>query len=357
MLNQTEQDYAAARRRLLYAAGVFLTMVTVSTLGYHLIGVAQGRPDWTLEDCLYMTVITVSTVGYTEALPVREVPWALEWTLVVVTVGIGVNLWTISSLTSFFLEGDFSSLRRYRRNLRAMDKLSDHFIVCGVGTTGIHVLRELRAVGHQVVAVDQCQPHLDAAATEGALPLHGDATDDAVLTQAGLSRARGIVTTLDDDKTNMFLVVTARQANPRLRIVSKAISQTAIPKLRRAGADAVVSPNFIGGMRLASELVRPQVVHFLDTMLRGDQQALRIEEVSVEPGSPIAGQTLAQADLRRRTGTLVIAVQFPDGQVAHAPPAEHRIEPGQTLILIGETSQVAALRALAEAPHTRRAPA
>jgi voltage-gated potassium channel len=178
-----------------------------------------------------------------------------------------------------------------------------------------------------------------------AVPLRADATDDEVLARAGIERAKGIVAALDDDKTNMFVVVSARQVNPDIRIVAKAVTQSAVEKLRRAGADAVVSPNFIGGLRLASELLRPQVVRFLDQMLREDA-GLRIEEADVGPDGPAVGRTLGSAKLHDVTGCLVLAIRGPDGRATHSPPASAAIEAGSTLIAIGSPEQIQHLREL-----------
>ncbi|RMG99343.1 MAG: potassium channel protein [Deltaproteobacteria bacterium] len=331
-----------ASRRLRRALLVFALTILTATFGYMAIGRLEGRA-WSFFESLYMVAITLSTVGYSDVLGVSEVPFATGWTMFVIATGTGVNLWVISSLTSFFLEGDFLQLRKYRRLRKKMRTLRDHYVVCGVGTTGIHVARELLAVGYPVVAIDWNDAHLQEAAQLGALPLRGDATDDDVLAEGGIDRARGLVATLDDDKTNMFVVVTARQSHPGLRIVAKAVDQAAEKKLVRAGADAVVSPSFIGGMRLASELVRPTVVRFLDRMLQDPTMSLRIEEAAISEGSPLVGKTLADSGIRARTGVLVIAIQRPDGTAVHAPPADHRIAPGETLIVIGTAEQVANL--------------
>ncbi len=345
----TEKEYLAAQRRVVYAFAVLSCVLGIGAAGYRWIGWHHDLADWTLRECLYMTAITISTVGFSESLDVAGTPGAREWTMVLIVFGISANLWVISSITSFFVEGDFTHLRRYRRLAKHMNRLKDHYIVCGVGSTGVHVARELVTVGNEVVVVDANLERLDQLSDTAAVPLRGDATDDLVLEQAGLARARGLVATLDDDKNNLFLVLSARQVNPRLRIVAKAVEKSTADKLRRAGADVVVSPSFIGGMRLASELVRPVVVRFLDDMLRGrgeERSSLRIEEARVASDGAATGQTLAQAKLPQKTGALVIAVRGTDGDVRHAPPADHPLTAGETLILIGEAPQVSAVRQL-----------
>lgn len=345
-LGASDDDFRNARKRILIAGTVIACVLAVGTLGFYYLGWSNDLDHWTMGECFYMTAITISTVGFGESLEVHDVAGGQAWTLVLIFLGIGANLWVISSLTSFFLEGDFFQLQRYRRVRKVLDVMENHYIVCGVGSTGRHVASELMAVGHSVVAVDLDAENIERAERAGALPVNGDATDDEVLRQAGIERARGIVATLDDDKTNMFVVVSARQANPRLRIVAKAVSPSAGTKLQHAGADVVVSPNFIGGLRIASELIRPHVVQFLDRMTRGKEEGLRIEEAVVAPDGRLAGKSLAESGIREETGTLVIAVKHADGTTQHAPHGTHVITPGETLIVIGEAPQVKTLRTL-----------
>ena len=332
--------FVAARRRMVVAFGVLAVVYAIGAAGYWYLG--GGR--WSLGDCIYMTAITVTTVGFEEIIDISEVPGGRVWTVLLLVFGISANLYVVSAITSFFVESDFSDVRRYRRQQKMMEELSDHYIVCGVGRTGAKVVEELIAVGHRVVAIDERAEFLEEQAERGALTLNADATDDETLEKAGIDRARGVVATLDDDKTNMFVVVTARQTNPKLRIVAKSSSASAGEKLRRAGADAVVSPTSIGGMRLASELVRPQVVQFLDEMLRDRDANLRIEEAHIGPNTDVLGQTLSEADLRHRCGVLLLAIKDPAGTLRHSPGANHKLEAGQTLIAMGRPEQITALR-------------
>jgi voltage-gated potassium channel len=330
---------------VLRAFMVLLAVQGIGSAGYFYLGWRFQEGLWGFWECLYMTAVTVSTVGFGEILDVTAVPGGREWTLALLIFGVSANLYVLSSLTSFILEGDFTQMRRYRSRNRRMQRMKGHYIVCGVGTTGQHVVRELVTVGEKVVAIDLEAANLTAVDEKKGVPLQADATDDEVLARAGIDRAKGIVAALDDDKTNMFVVVSARQANPEIRIVAKAVSQSAAEKLRRAGADAVVSPNFIGGLRLASELLRPQVVRFLDQMLREDS-GLRIEEATVGRDGPAVGKTLGSARLRDTTGCLVLAIREPDGKVTHSPPASAVVEAGQTLIAIGTHEQIVHLRQL-----------
>ena len=335
------RSYEAARRRLFFAFGLLVLVTAVGSGGYWYL----SNGAWSLEDCIYMTAITITTVGYGEVLDLESVTFSREWTLLLLTFGISANLYVVSAITSFFVESDFNNVRRFKRDRKRMKQISNHYIVCGIGRTGQHVINELLAVGEPVVAIDARTEKLAALRDRGVLVLHGDATEDETLSEAGILRAKGIVSALDDDKTNLFVVVSARQTNPKLRIVTKAVGPSTAAKLRRAGADAVVTPTKIGGMRLASELLRPHVVRFLDEMLRDKDAALRIEEATVGPGGDVVGMSLADANLRQRAGVLVMAVRQPDGDVVHVPPPDLLIEPGQTLISIGTREHIDELRA------------
>jgi len=348
------EDYQAATRRLARAVAVLVGVIALGALGYMYIGYAYGGGRWTAFECVYMTLVTVTTVGYGEVIDVRAVPGGREWTMVLLLFGITANLYVVSSITSLVLEGDFARIQRYRRFRRRMTGLRDHVIVCGVGTTGVHVVDELVAAGVPVVAIDQRATAVQAFDGTKVLGLVGDATEDATLREAGIERCRGVVAALDDDKTNMFVVVSARQANPNARIVTRALQPSAAEKLRRAGADGVVSTNYIGGVRLALELLQPQVVELLDAVLSERGAPVCIEEYLVAAGSALAGATLGEAGIHERTGALVLAIHGVDGKVIHAPGRSVRLAPGHKLFAISRPEAVAELRAMLEAPPASR---
>lgn len=345
-ITATIEDFRMARRRVFVAALVSFFVLGLGALGYWYLGYRHDPGLWSFGDCVYMTAITVTTVGFGEVIDVANVPGGREWTMILLLFGISANLYVISSITSFFVEGDFAQIRVYRSHQRRMKKLSNHYIVCGCGSTGSHVISELLAIGETVVAIDTNDHALEHVESGRVIPIVGDATEDDILESAGIARAKGVVATLDDDKTNMFVVVTARQNNHHARIVAKAVHSSAIQKLRRAGADAVVSPNMIGGMRIASELLRPHVVRFLDDMLRERNVGLRIEEAEITREGGLRGRTLRSADVRAATGALVMAIRLPDGTIEHAPKGDMLMGEGQTLIAIGTVEQIAKLREL-----------
>ena len=334
------------RNRLL-AGFVGLAVVIVGgTLGYWIIG--GGRWHW--EDCLYMTVITLTTVGYGEVLPDMEhVPYARAFTIMQLVFGTGVLVYFASTITAFIVEGDLKNVLRARNLRNRIKRMKDHVIVCGTGSTGRHIVVELIATHVPVVAIDTNEHVLKELADDhpGAdfSYIVGDATDDEVLVGAGLAAARGLVAALSSDKDNLYLVVSTRQTNPAARIVARCAELSHVEKIKRAGADSVVSPNFIGGMRMVSEMMRPAVVRFLDEMLRDKRAAYRIEEVSIGAGSPLDGKSLREAKVREQYGMSVLALRTAaDAAWIYNPGADQRLGPGMVLVVLGDAVQVDALR-------------
>lgn len=332
-------------RRMVIAFLFLMATVVMGTIGYHYLG--QGQ--WSFFDCFYMAVVTLSTVGFAETLPgMNALPGARIFTVVLIVLGSGTLLYFVSTFTAFVVEGDLVGTLKRNRMQKRIDKLTDHVVVCGVGSTGIHIIEEFLATQGAFVAVDVDADRLEHLARElkGHELLHvvGDATDDHVLEQAGVHRARGVIAALHDDKDNLFVTVTARALNSKARIVAKAVEASADPKLRRAGADAVVSPNRIGGMRLVSEMVRPQVVQFLDMMLRDKQSNHRIEELLIPDTSPLVGAQLKDTDIRKASDVNVIAMRRPNGTFLYKVGPSTHIGAGDILVVLGETAQIAKLR-------------
>jgi voltage-gated potassium channel len=326
-------------RRLLLAFLAVVFAVGVGTFGYYAI----GRGAWPLLDCLYMTVIGLTTAGFGEVLPLSATALGRPFTIFLLLGGMVAVGWFVTSAAAFLIEGELSGLTWRKRMDSRVKKLSGHVVVCGGGSTGIHCVRELAAIGAPFVLVEQSEAVArEISDQHGCAAVVGDATHDEVLIEAGIGRARGVIAALTDDKDNLFVTVTARALNPALRIVAKAIDPKADPKLRRAGADAVVSPNMIGGLRMVSELVRPEVVSFLDEMLRQPDRALRIEEVAIPDGSPHAGRRVSDLQLARHR-LLLLALKRPASEgsrLVYNPAPDEPLPAGSTLILLGEPQRV-----------------
>ena len=332
------------RRRLLRAALVVMAMFAIGVIGYHIIG--GERHGWM--DAVYMTANVLSTVGFREAIPVDGNPAAEIFTIILLFTGAAGLVFATSVMTAFIVEGDLTEGFRSRRMLRAIAAMRDHYIVCGAGATGFAVLRELITTGRPVVVVDINDERIQRVQEAyPAVPfLKEDFTDIDVLSKAGVERAAGVVVCTQVDKDLLVTTITARQLNPRARIVARAVGDRIGERLKAAGADAVVSPAMIGGMRMASELVRPSVVSFLDQMLRDTNRNLRIEEVAIPSGSRFANTTLGEFDAHHRANCLLLATKSTDGRFDYNPPDENRIPAGTVLIVMGEP---ASIRTLSEA--------
>jgi voltage-gated potassium channel len=345
-----EEDNSLRRR--MFAAGVLLLLVvTGGTFGYW--GLSRTYlpvgEQWSLGDCAYMTAISITTVGYGEIISVARVPYARLLTVFIIFSGLGVAVYFASALTAFVVEGEFQQLRKRRRMKQQMAKVSGHIIVCGIGTSGLHVVTELLASRWQVVCIDSSEERIrrvhDLQGGDKVPCILGDATADEVLKEAGIERARGVIASLASDKENLFVVISARQLNPGLKIVAKGVDIGVSEKLRRAGADVVVTPAYIGGIRMVSEMVRPQVTEFLDIMLRDKDKNLRIEEVNLPQDSPLVGKLLSQARIRETTDLLIVAVRTSTGgPFIYNPGPQLKLAGGMSLIVLGGTESVQKLR-------------
>jgi voltage-gated potassium channel len=336
-----------ALRRLFAAMFAVSLLVAAGTVGFFRLG--EGR--WTVQDCAYMTVITISTVGYGELTDMAKVPGARALTAALIVSGIGTLAYFQGNLTALLLEGIIGQAFRRRLMQRTIASLQDHIVVAGAGSTGRHIIEELIASRAPFVVIDRDKAHLERISEDLAngkmLFVHGDATDDHALEQANIKSAKGIIAALTQDKDNLFVTLTARSLNPSARIVAKAVEDPAIPKLIRAGANSVVSPTQIGGRRMASELVRPQVNEFLDQMLRSKDKPLRIEEVTVEAGASFVGKALRDTPIRSETSLLVVAVRDLNRDFIYNPDPDLVLAAGTSLIVMGDQENVAKLRALA----------
>lgn len=326
------------RRRLIFAGFSVLAVMGMGTLGYYLLGREQG---WPLVDCLYMVLVTLTTVGYTEVLPVAEVEYAKVFTMMLLISGTGVSVYFLSAVTAFIIEGDLREAIWRRRVRGELQRANGHYIVCGAGETGSSVIEDLIEAGCRVVVIEHDPSHIDRLARrvggQAFIAIEGDATEDEILHESGLDRARGIVATLHTDRDNLFVTVTARQMNREMRIVSRAVDERAGQKLLLAGADAVVSPNQIGGKRMAREMLHPGVVGFMDLIVRHPGQNLTMHQVTLPDDSSVDGLTLATSGIRKASNALVLSVMDPeDGRYIFNPPPDLVLRGGMCLYVLGD---------------------
>ena len=332
------------KKRILRALTALLVAVTVGTVGFYIL---EGGTV-PLTSCLYMTIITLSTVGYGEVIPMDGPVRA--FTSVLIVFGMGTLIYFGSVVVATWVEMDMTKLRRRKKMEKKIAALNNHIIVCGVGTTGAHVARELFAVKTPFVMVDSDAERLESmhtllhTAPDNLLYIVGDATDDAILEEAGIERAKGLAAALRNDKDNLYITLSARQTSPRMRIIARATEKDAPQKMLRAGADQVVSPNLIGGRRIAAEMVRPEVVEFLDTMMLDMDRNTRFEQVVVPAGSPLVGKRFSDAEFRAATDILIIAIRDKHGTYTYNPGPDVALTEDSTLIVFGASAAVIRLK-------------
>lgn len=336
-----EEDLRQLRRRLTSAAGFLVGLLMVGVIGYWTI---DPTASWI--DALYMTVISLTTVGYEEVVDLSEHPGGRLFTIALILVGMGGVVYFVSTATAFVLEGALGHVFWRRRMEKEIARLSGHLIVCGYGSTARYAAVELHAMGRSLVLIcgDAAAGAQARAELEGVPIVVGDPTTDEALEAAGIRRAAGIIACTESDKDNLIITLTARQLSPRIRIVTQVTDVEQVQKLRNVGADTVVSPSHIGGLRMASELIRPTVVSFLDQMLRDRERNLRIDEVRLGEGAAELGRPVGAIDFRAISNALLLACRTADGRWVYHPAPEFELAAGVTLILMGSPQDVEAVR-------------
>ncbi|MCD6584432.1 MAG: potassium channel protein [Desulfobacteraceae bacterium] len=310
----------------------------IGSVGYYTI----FSGDQTLLDCAYFTVISLTTVGYGEVIQITGNPAAQIFTMFLITFGMGIILYGISTLTAILIEGELSDILRKNKMKKTIMKLSSHYILCGGGETGRPLLSELIKNHEPVVLIETEKTLIDRCIdiSPDLLYIEGDATEDHNLINAGIEKAAGIIISLPSDKDNLYITMTARMLNTTIRIISRVTNQKIEPKLRKAGADGVVSPNFIGALRMASEMIRPTAVNFLDQMLRSGDGNLRIHDLTISDQSDFSKKTLMASNIKNRFNLLVLGTKTPDGEITFNPPPDYLLEQGTTLILMGDIKNI-----------------
>ena len=313
--------------RFVWGVAALAVIMAIGSVGYKIIG--GEKATWI--DAIYMMFITVATIGYSEIIDLNNSPGGRVFTMFIGFAGIGVSTYLLSTFTAFLLEGKINEALWRNRMEKNIHKLNQHFIVCGSGRVGRNVANELAATSRPYVIVEpdmhEIETHLEKH--PNTMYVQGDATDDDMLIKAHVETAAGIFATTGDDGRNLLISITARQLNPKARIVARCHEVRNIEKLRKAGADAIVSPDFTGGMRIVSPMVRPQVVSFLDEMLRSDKN-LRVEEIHLPDTFQAA--TLGSLDLHH-SDYIVLALREKDAWQFN-PEAQTQVKAGATLVVM-----------------------
>ncbi len=345
------------RRRLMYALLALASITAIAVVGYQLL----GGPGVNLLDSLYMVVITLAGVGYGEIINTAHNPALRIFNMFVISVGVMITLYVFSVVTAFLVEGEIHNIFWRRTMQKRIRELKDHFIVCGLGDTGRYAVQELHRTSTPFVVIESNEDNIkrfqqhESGAYKEILYVIGDATEEAVLDAAGLDRARGVIAAVAGDKDNLVITVMVRQKNPDIRIVARCVDMKFADRMLRAGANTAVSPNAIGGMRMASEALRPHVTNFLDLMLREKSRTLRIDEIDIPPGSAWSGKTLEDIRFKAHYHLMPLAVKSSLGEGKHDflvnPPETLALKPGSVVVVMGDVDEIR--RARHEAEHGR----
>ncbi len=329
---------ARPRLRIRYALAALAAAVMFGTLGFHLI---EG---WPLSDSLYLTVQTLTTVGYGDV-PPKTVAGRLFASLFMI-LGFGAVAYILTSTVQRIVQSERLAALGERRRQREMNKLRDHFIICGAGRVGSRIIREIKRARVPFVVIESNGHSVAELIEQGAHVLVRDATLEETLRDAGVERARGLAACLPDDADNVYVVLTARDLNHDLYIVARAVEEQAEAKLIRAGANRVVAPTIIGSHRMAQALMTPAVADFMDS-LTADNLDLRFEELEVAPGSPYAGRAIGSTNIRAELNVVIVAIRHGSGEMDINPSGDAIIQAGDILVAIGRSESLARFRELA----------
>jgi len=315
-------------RHLIVSIILSLVILIVGTAGYMII------EDWRFLDALYMTVITISTVGYREINQVGDA--GRVFTILLVAIGVGFTLYVAAAVVQFMVEGRMRIILGRRRLDKKINRLKNHYIVCGYGRIGRVICRNLRRKPLDVVAVDKSPDLIPLMDEDSILYVAGEASDEATLIKAGIKRAKGLIAALATDTDNVFLVLTARQLAPELTIIARASKEAVKSKLQAAGADSVESPYEMGAVSMAHHIIRPTVTNFLDLAFAYQRKDIQMEEIPVGESSDLVHVQLKDSGIRQNYNLIIIAIKKPDGDMLFNPSFETAIMPNDTVIAVGE---------------------
>jgi voltage-gated potassium channel len=312
--------------------------IVFGTIGFHLV---EG---WTLADSLYVTVQTLTTVGYGDIPP--HTPRGRAFAVIVMLIGAGGVALFVSTIVQSVVQSELISTFGQRRLSKKMSKLHDHYIICGSGRVGSHLVRDLLRANESFVVIENDQQRAAEFSQRGVNVVVGDATLEESLRDVGVEHARGLAACLPNDADNVYVVLTARDLNPKLRIVARAAEEQAEAKLLRAGANHVVAPTIIGGHRMAVALTKPAVSEFMDS-ITANELGLGFEQVEVDAASTLVGQELRSTPIRAELDVVIVSIRRQSGEVFFNPAADTTIESGDILIAIGRADALTRLNHLA----------
>lgn len=327
------------KKKLILSLILIAFVISIGTAGYMFI---EG---WPMLDAVYMTIITLSTVGYKET---YELSFKGRiFTILLIIGGVGTLAYVLTAGAKIIVEGELQEVFGRRRVEKRIKDLKNHFIVCGYGRMGRIIARELKEKNRRFVVIEKDVEGI--IGRDDTLIVKGDATKDEVLIEVGIDKARGLISVLSTDAENLFVVLSARGLNHNLHIVARAGEEGSEQKLLRAGADKVVSPYHIGGLRIAQTVLKPAVVDFIEFATRSGNIDLQMEEIRIEDNSSLSGRTLDESGLGKTLGVIIVAIKRADGEMRFNPTSRSEIKKGDVLIALGEISKLKSLEDMAMA--------
>ena len=337
--NASTLFWRETQKRVIAAALLIVSVLVIGTIGYTIL---EG---WNPFDSFYMTVITIATVGFHEVAQLSK--QGRVFTIILIFMGIGTASYSIGTIVALLVEGKMMDIFRGRRMVKEITALKNHIIICGYGKIGREVCESLHSAGESFIVIDTSEEKIDQALERGYLAAIGDATDDDILIKAGIRSAHGLISAISDNSANIYLVLTARALNDKVRIVARGVGESYKKKMLRAGANAVVSPFEIGARRMAALMLKPEIVEFLEAFSPGTTYGLRLERLEIAEASSLVGKRLDESYIKHDTGgALVLGIEKQDERMIINPAGATVFEGNDVILALGNDDQLYKLKRL-----------
>jgi voltage-gated potassium channel len=327
-------DISRSLRRMYFAISLLLGLLIIGSLGFYFI------ENLSLMEAIYMTVITMSTVGFGTIGELSQT--GMVFTIFLIISSAGTFLYAVTTITTFVIEGEIQNIFHQYRVNKKVSKLKDHIIICGLGRNGREAALELKRQDQAFIIIEKSEETIEEflAHHEGILVIQGDATQEDILEKAEIEKASGLISTLSTDAENVYITLTARTLSPRIQIIARASNESTISKLKRAGANEVIVPNMIGGRKMANLITRPALMEFIEMVSGEGSSHFHLEIFTCAHHEGLVGKTLAELNVRSRTGTTIIGLKSGKRHVELNPPANKILEPEDKLFVLGEDKQL-----------------